>query len=100
LRRIDVHLIGLSLFVGGHIDVHVDILDSLRLESVASAVSEGARLHHIYGRHDTCVDCVDGVNVHRQALSGIGIHLVSGVVGSTSCFFGISVRSEGSESSL
>ena len=94
LRGTNDHLVGLGRFVGGRVGVHVDILGLLRLGSVATAVSEGARLHHFYGRHDAFVDCICRLNVHQHAHSGVGVHLVLGVVGSAYCLIGVSVRSE------
>jgi hypothetical protein len=64
LRGTNVHRVGLYCFVGGHVDVHVDILDLLGLESIVTAVSEDARLHHVHRGHDACVDCVGEFNVH------------------------------------
>lgn len=86
LRRIDVHLIGFSCFVGGRINVHVDILGLLRHGSIVTAVSESARLHHVHSRHDACVDCIGRVDVHRHVLSGKGVHVVFGMIGSTVLF--------------
>lgn len=92
LRGTNDHLVGLCRFVGGRVDVHVDILGLLRLGSVATVVSEGARLHHLYSCHDACVDCIGRLNVHEHARSGIGVHLVAG---SAYRSIGVSVRSEG-----
>lgn len=90
LRRVNNHLVGLYCFVDGRINVRVDILGLLELESIVTAISEGAQLHHVHGRHDACVDCIGRVNVHWHVLGGIGVHLKLDVIGST-VLVGISV---------